>query len=272
MISLAANLARADDGIFFDERIHQKPRLIKVMTLNVGHARGKGRHQILQSVTQTKDHLWNIVNVLKREQPHVVAFQEIDRNSFWNGRFDHAEFVADGAEFPHHFGGYHIDGNRLSYGAALVGRLSFKDTLSVPFTRPFGRLRKGFVVSTVHWPGHDDVEVDLVSVHFDPVTKRRRNKEAAQLIETLESRDNPKVLMGDFNSEYVDSALIPMLEERLGLYTWQPHEELATFPKFNKRWDWVLVSPEIEIVSHEVLPDHVSDHRAIIAELRLIGG
>lgn len=247
------------------------PTTMKVMTLNVAHARADGRSQLLQSSEQARQHLWRIANVLKRENPHVAAFQEIDTDSFWNGRFNHTEFVAEIAEYPHHFSGAHIQGGNLEYGTALVSRQSLKDPRSIRFSRPFARPRKGFVLSTTHWPGAEHVDVDVVSVHFDFLTKNQRKKEAYKLIEALAYRDNPRIVMGDLNADYQPgSTLIPLLEEALGLTTWQPDEQMVTFPRFQRRLDWVLVSDEIEIVSHEVLPDPVSDHRAVVAELRLI--
>ena len=245
--------------------------LLKVMTLNVAHARADGPSQILQSVDQAKLNLWQIVDVLKREEPHVAAFQEIDRNSFWNGRFDHTEFLAAGADYPHHFSGAHIDGNNLKYGTALVARLTLKGNASVRFNQPFARPRKGFVVSTALWPESDNIDVDIISVHFDFLRGNQRLKEARKLIAALEDRSNPRVIMGDLNSDYgADNQLIPLLEDTLGMSTWKPHTDVVTFPKLQKRLDWVLVSNDIEIVSHEVLPDTLSDHRAIVAELRLL--
>lgn len=247
------------------------PTTMKVMTLNVAHARADGRSQLLQSSEQARQHLWRIANVLKRENPHVAAFQEIDTDSFWNGRFNHTEFVAEIAEYPHHFSGAHIQGGNLEYGTALVSRQSLKDPRSIRFNRPFARPRKGFVLSTTHWPGAEHVDVDVVSVHFDFLTKNQRKKEARKLIEALAHRDNPRIVMGDLNADYQPgSTLIPLLEQELDLTTWQPDEQMITFPRFKRRLDWVLVSDEIEIVSHEVLPDPVSDHRAVVAELRLI--
>lgn len=67
------------------------------MTLNVAHARSDGSSLLFQSEDQATLNLWKIVNVLRREEPHVVAFQEIDKNSFWNGRFNHTEFLAEQA-------------------------------------------------------------------------------------------------------------------------------------------------------------------------------
>ena len=250
-----------------------KSEVIKVMTLNIGHARADGRSQLWQTVTQARNHLWRIINVLKREKPHIAAFQEIDRNSFWNGRFDHTEFVARNADYPFFFTGSHASGDHLDYGTALVARVSLEQQTSVSFPRPFVRPRKGFVLSTFNWPGREEINVDLVSVHFDAFTDRKRKKEAHKLIKTLENRSNPRIVMGDLNTEYIDNAaLIPMLEEKLGLYTWRPYDSAVTFPRFQKRFDWVLVSPVIEIISQQVLSDPLSDHRAIIAELRLTGG
>ncbi|MBO6656761.1 MAG: endonuclease/exonuclease/phosphatase family protein [Pseudomonadales bacterium] len=246
------------------------PGTMKVLTLNVAHARADGRSQWLQSSEQARQHLWRIANVLKRENPHVAAFQEIDTNSFWNGRFNHTEYVADIANYPHHFSGAHIQGNHLEYGTALVSRQTLNDPKSVRFNRPFARPRKGFVLSTTHWPGADHVDVDVVSVHFDFLTRNQRKKEARKLIEALAGRDNPSIVMGDLNADYHEDSLIPLLEKSLDLSTWQPSQKTVTFPRFQKRLDWVLVSEEIEIVSHEVLPDALSDHRAVVAELRLV--
>ncbi len=248
-----------------------EPELLKVMTLNVAHARSDGANQLLQSTEKAKSNLWQIVDVMNREKPHVAAFQEIDSNSFWNGRFNHTEFLAAGANYPHHFSGSHIDGDNLQYGTALVSQFALTEQTSIKFRKPFARLGKGFVISTARWPGSDSIDVDIVSVHFDFLTGNQRLKEAVKLIESIKGRSNPRVIMGDLNSEYAaENQLIPLLEDSLGLSTWQPHVDVVTFPKLQKRLDWVLVSQDIEIVSHEVLPDTLSDHQAVVAELRLL--
>ena len=248
-----------------------EPALLKVMTLNVAHARSDGPSQLFQSEDQAMLNLWKIVDVLKREEPHIAAFQEIDKNSFWNGRFNHTEFLAERANYPHHFSGAHIDGNNLEYGTALISRLSMKGTSSVKFDRPFARPRKGFVVSTTRWPESNNINADIVSVHFDFLRHNQRLKEAKKLIAVLEDRRNPRIIMGDLNSDYGgDNPLIPLLENALGVSTWEPYAPIVTFPKLHKRLDWVLVSNDIEIVSHAILSDTLSDHRAVVAELRLL--
>ena len=201
----------------------------------------------------------------------MAAFQEIDRNSSRNGRFNHTAFLAEGANYPHHFSDSHIDGNNLQYGTALVAQLALIEPTSIKFSKPFARLSKAYVVSMARWPGSESIDVDIASVHFDFLTGNPRLKEAMKLLETFKGRNNPRVIMSDLNSEYAaDNQLITLLEDSQGLSTWQPHVEVVTLPKLQKRLDWVLVSRDIEIVTLEVSPDPLSDHRAIVAELQFL--
>jgi endonuclease/exonuclease/phosphatase family metal-dependent hydrolase len=54
------------------------------------------------------------------------------------------------------------------------------------------------------------------------------------------------------------------------LDAWRPDADgLTTFPGLRKRLDWILVSEELEFKSSEVLPDEVSDHLGVKAEIGL---
>jgi endonuclease/exonuclease/phosphatase family metal-dependent hydrolase len=49
---------------------------------------------------------------------------------------------------------------------------------------------------------------------------------------------------------------------------YQPDDKhLQTYLKRGKRLDWILISDELDFVSHEVLPDVVSDHLVVVATL-----
>ncbi len=45
--------------------------------------------------------------------------------------------------------------------------------------------------------------------------------------------------------------------------------ELATFPKLEKRLDWILVSRGLEFLAYETLPEVLSDHQGVVAEIVL---
>ena len=58
--------------------------------------------------------------------------------------------------------------------------------------------------------------------------------------------------------------------ESLSLSAYEPENDaLETFPPLGDRLDWILVSRGIAFRSYRVLPDTVSDHRGVLAELEL---
>jgi len=242
---------------------------IKLMSLNIAHARATGVTQLLQSDEDARENLTHIAAIVRRESPHVVAFQEIDKDSFWNGSFDHGVFIAEQANYPHVYTGSHQKLLSLDYGTALMSRSSLQQSMTISFEPPMARPGKGFVLSTINWPGKDNLPVDVVSLHLDFLTTDKRRREIDRIIKILEPRKGPKILMGDFNTEYGDPKLIPYLSKTLNLHTWQPNRNLATFPTLNSRLDWVLVSQDFEFLDYRVLSDEVSDHMAIIAEIML---
>jgi endonuclease/exonuclease/phosphatase family metal-dependent hydrolase len=162
----------------------------------------------------------------------------------------------------------HVDGLGLSYGTALISNLELKNTKAVTFDPALSPIPKGFVVSTINWPGNVELVVDIVSVHLDFTNKAIRRMQAMELIDTLKQRKNPMILMGDFNAGWQRDSVVRHISQALGLSAYHPTEPgLETFPAFGERLDWILVSPEISFRSYQVLPDKVSDHRGVIAEL-----
>jgi endonuclease/exonuclease/phosphatase family metal-dependent hydrolase len=45
---------------------------------------------------------------------------------------------------------------------------------------------------------------------------------------------------------------------------------MISFPSRGRRLDWILISPEFEFVEYRTLPDVISDHRAVVATLKLV--
>jgi endonuclease/exonuclease/phosphatase family metal-dependent hydrolase len=245
---------------------------IRLMTLNVAHARARGSFQLFQTDEDARTNLTSIAKVINREQPHIVAFQELDRNSFWNGQFDHGQFIAEAANYNNWFTGTHQSGIKLDYGTGLMSKFGLENQTSVIFKQAFARTRKGFVLSTINWPEKSEVKVDLVSLHLDPISHTERRTELNTLLDALEGSDNLRIVMGDFNMQYDEErALIADLTTALDLHAFKPlKSELVTFQRSGKRLDWILVSREFEFLRHEILSDPVSDHQPVLAEITLL--
>lgn len=244
---------------------------MKVLTLNIAHGRKDRLHQVFQKRSTIESHLDEIAQVLRRERPHVVALQEADGPSLWSGRFDHVRYLADAAEFPHAVRGDHVKGMRVAYGTALLSQFPLSKPLVRKFRRSPPTMRKGFVVSTIHWPARPELILDVVSVHLDFARRKVRRQQAEALIETLAARNDPIVILGDLNCDHVGrDPTVRMLIDRLNLSAYRPEAyDLITFPPRRRRLDWILVSPELRFVGYRTLPDVVSDHLGVLAELEL---
>ncbi len=252
---------------------NRRASTLKVMTLNIAHGRSTGFHQLLQSRSTVVRNLDQIREVLGREMPHLLALQEADGPSFWSGNFNHVNYLAD-RQFFYQVRGEHADRMKLSYGTALLSNLKLENPLAITFAPAVAAAPKGFVVATIDWPGQRVTEVDVVSVHLAALRRSLRKEQATELARIIAERGKPTIIMGDLNAEWNGgTSALHLLMEALNLKTYRPYDNnLVTFPKFSERLDWILVSPEFEFVSHKVLPDPISDHLGVVAELALTHG
>jgi endonuclease/exonuclease/phosphatase family metal-dependent hydrolase len=252
------------------EVVDRQDGRLRIMTLNIAHGRGESFHQLLQGTATTRANLDSIATLLKDSDAHVVALQEADGPSFWSGNFSHLDYLAHNSAYSRSVHGTHANGLGLSYGTALMARLDLRDPQVITFDPDLSPVPKGFVVSTVSWPGQPDVEVDIVSLHLDFASASTRRQQAQELIESLQGRQRPLIVTGDFNIGWQEDSIVRHICEALALNAYRPQAPgLETFPALGERLDWILVSAGIAFHSYQVMPQSVSDHRGVLAELAL---
>ena len=247
----------------------------RVITLNAAHGRKLRNYPCFRRRTVAR-HLSEIAAVLKRERPDVVGLQEIDAHSCLSGSFDHLVQLAGLGDFAHYFLGEHVSIGkirRIAYGTAILSRLPLKNLKSVTFDHRFMSLTKGFVSATISPAGAPHLEVDIVSVHLAFLRRRARRRQVAAMVEHLGGSKTPLVILGDLNCEWggEDDSLRRLAYE-LNLQPQSPESsELATYHLGRKKWriDWILVSPQLRVKRYEVLPDRVSDHFAVLADIEV---
>jgi endonuclease/exonuclease/phosphatase family metal-dependent hydrolase len=134
-------------------------------------------------------------------------------------------------------------------------------------------MNKGYTLGQIVWQQGtgEPVPVDIVSVHLDFSRRHVREQQTVELGEALAGRGNPVIIMGDFNSDWsADEQVVRALAERIGLHVYQPESDsLGTYRSGTRRFDWILISKQLQFVSFEVLPDILSDHSAVMAEIAL---
>jgi endonuclease/exonuclease/phosphatase family metal-dependent hydrolase len=97
--------------------------------------------------------------------------------------------------------------------------------------------------------------------------QRVRSGQIAEMRVALAGRNNPLIILGDFNSGWLaDDSVVRELTRRSGLQVYRPEAiDLGTYG--SNRLDWILISADLEFISYAALPDEVSDHRAVVAEI-----
>jgi endonuclease/exonuclease/phosphatase family metal-dependent hydrolase len=245
---------------------------LKVMTLNLAHGRKDGINQLFKSTATIRQNLEEIATILDKHGADVVALQEADAPSFWSGGFDHVALLAEQAGYPFYENSHQANSWFFSYGTALLSRVGLSGVMHHTFKPSPPTMNKGYTLGQIAWqPGAaEPVLVDVVSVHIDFSRKSVREQQSAELGETLAGRGNPLIIMGDFNSDWsADEQVVRALAEHAELHVYRPDaDDLLTYAG-TKRYDWILISRQLEFVSLEVLPDVLSDHSAVVAEIRM---
>ncbi len=248
---------------------------LRVLTLNVAHGRKDGTNQLFLKKETIEENLTEVANVLINNDADIVALQEADGPSGWSGKFDHVASIAKQASYPWHFRANHASSWMFTYGTAILSRLPISKTIEHTFKPSPPTLNKGFLLSRVIWEpeGNQNNQqfVDVVSLHLDFSRRSVREKQIKEMADALSKRDNPMIILGDFNSDWFsESSVVKKLSEKAGFKVYQPKaDNMYTYVSKQRRLDWILISNELEFVSYRVLPDIISDHFAVIAEVKL---
>jgi endonuclease/exonuclease/phosphatase family metal-dependent hydrolase len=246
---------------------------LKVMTLNLAHGRKDGLNQLFRSAGTIRNNLEDITAFLEKTGADIVALQEADASSRWSGNFDHVALLAEQAGYPVYESSNQASSWFFSYGTALLSRVALSGVVHHTFRPSPPTMNKGYTLGQIVWQADtgEPVPVDIVSVHLDFSRKYVREQQSAELGEALAGRGNPLVVMGDFNSDWsADEQVVRALAERAGLHVYRPEAgDLGTYRSSARRFDWILISKQLQFVSFEVLPDILSDHSAVVAEITM---
>lgn len=141
--------------------------------------------------------------------------------------------------------------------------------------------RKSFLACEVEYPHEfEKIPISLKDVHLENADQEHRQRQAKYLSLRLKRKtDSYKIMAGDFNAgpqrkEDDDNSLEQLLKHPEMKY-WQDikdnTEKYATYPSEapDKLIDTILVSKHLEIVHYFVHPKKVSDHLAVVADIKI---
>ena len=251
----------------------------KLLTLNIAHGRGPILHQGLVKQKTIIKWMDKIADLLSDLDPDIVALQEIDEDSQWNGNLDLLEYLRGKTDFDYSVYGMHNRHSgkfKLNYGNAFLSKHPIVQEEVVAFNnKRIGT--KGFLYCRCDTPLG---LLDFINLHLDFKSKRTRliqchevkqfvlNKEVEYDIYTPMT----PIVMGDFNAQmkHQQDAARFLLEEVSAHSHYRSYPvKASTFPSYlpRKAIDYIFV-PEVFHVSHsEVIRRKISDHNAVLVEI-----
>jgi len=247
---------------------------LKILSLNLAHGRKDSPSQFLVSESKTRENLMEIAEFLQREKAHIVSLQEADKPSRWSGNFDHVEFLAREADYPWYTHASHHNNSIASYGTAVMSHLPITRGYGFDFNPTPPSVRKGFTLAEIEWKPETDNErkitIDVISVHLDFSSRSKRIEQINDMRQVLGGRANPVIVVGDFNSGWVKGEQeLQALTRKRNLRAYLPDaSHLNTYS--DARLDWILISEEFIFCKYSNAADILSDHLAVISELKLI--
>lgn len=256
-------------------------RRLRLVSFNLAHARGLMPVQGLLPPSSIRRNLDRIAQLLRGLDPDVVALQEIDRDSIWNGRFDHLEHLRAATGLTHSaFGAINSAGMstglRLLYGNAVLAHHPILHAEAYRFGRKLVG-EKGFVY----------VELDLgigiqpvVCLHLHHRWRSARRKQAAALARFLTAKATgtpgryPVIVLGDFNcASHVHGDAGHLLANAgiaLDGYHIEP-QNTRTFPSLRplRMLDFALVPRTCRVLHSCAIRSRLSDHLPIVIDVEI---
>jgi endonuclease/exonuclease/phosphatase family metal-dependent hydrolase len=244
---------------------------LKVLSLNLAHGRKDSFTQFFVGEEEIRQNLADIAEFLKREGADIVTLQEADAPSRWSGNFNHVEFLAREAGYPWYTQANHVENWFGNYGTAVLSRLPITRSYGYDFNPTPPTTQKGFTLAEIEWrsekPNQKKIVIDVISVHLDFSRRSKRIEQIEEMKKVLGGRSNPTIVLGDFNSEWIDGDQeLQELARKRKLRAHRP-EANSLYTYFDSRLDWILVSEEFNFCNYYTAPDILSDHLAVISEL-----
>jgi endonuclease/exonuclease/phosphatase family metal-dependent hydrolase len=266
VLGLAA-LALAFGSPAADAQPQAADRELTVASYNIHHAEGVDGELDLD----------RIAGDIRETDAEVVGLQEVDNH--WSERSDFQDQAKELAEElgMHYAYAANLDreplepgGERRQYGTAILSEYPILESENTLLPRPNNGEQRGLLEALINVKG---VPVRVYNTHLQHNSRAERTAQVAAILEQVGEFEEPSVLVGDLNARPEDPELQPLYASFEDAWVEGGEGPGYTYPAENpdRRIDYVLVSPDIEVRDAEVLQTLASDHLPVVAELSVPG-
>lgn len=212
------------------------------------------------------------LELIRRHDCDVICLQEVpSETGHWHGVTPDRvlrDIARPGAYAPL----WYRPPRSLGNLTLVRGEIDSAKVLHLPPSRPYGILNR----VAVH-----GVSLLVANVHMTPMmgpppiafpfSEIQRTREALHLSRTAGAHDGPALAVGDFNSFWPAPACLVMRRRWTDARKSVPGRHLATRPTYRLPFviDHIFVRGPAEVVAYDVIDGPASDHRAVVARLRI---
>lgn len=179
-----------------------------------------------------------------------------------------AKILAEKLGFHYYFAKAIDVGGENPYGNALLSRYPIKNAQTVMIPDPILRIGGGFETRCLLKAEVDAGEgLTVLVTHFGLNDSEQKNA-VKTVVANLQTEKC--ILMGDFNVTPEDKILLP-LRKKLNDAAKVFSERLCSFPSDapDRKIDYIFASKDLRILSADIPPLVVSDHRPHLAEIEI---
>lgn len=235
---------------------------IKFMTYNVHHCNPPSKPGVIDVDA--------IAGVIRKENPDIVALQEIDVNTRRSGNINEAALLSQKTGYHSFHFSKSIDHEGGDYGIMILSKypLSDMETHKLPTDPATGGEPRVLSLATAQLP--DGKKIRVASVHLDFHGKTNGPLQMREVNRVLAKESLPVIIGGDFNATE-SSETIQLLDQAFS----RTCKHCAfTIEEGNEKQaiDFIAYKPgtAFSVRSHRVIEeDYASDHRPVQAELKV---
>lgn len=265
--------------------------LLRVACYNIAHGRGLAASNWAGgSAEQRKERLEQIAAQLRQMNADIVVLNEVDFDASWSGGVNQAEELARMAGYRFRVESANIDLRvlvwNLRFGNAILSRFPLKNVAVVDFPgyAVWETLLAGKKRGVRAEVSRGDHVFQIVGAHLSHRPEMVRVESAQMICELAASARGPVIVAGDLNStpggfpghvSTPDSRNAIEVFDSAGEFQRQPVADPGardfTFPAdaADRIIDWILISDDLRFRQYEVVDSTLSDHKAVVAEIRL---
>lgn len=234
---------------------------LRVMTYNIHHCNPPSKEAAGTIEVNTT------ASVISRENPDIVALQEVDVNTRRSGFTDQAQLLAQKLGMFAYFGKA-IDYDGGAYGVAILSKFALSNNSLYPLPETVNPASENRVLAVSSINFRNGRTVFFGSTHLDVTSAGNRDLQAAEINRIASLQNTPFIVAGDFNAE-PQSSTIQILEQKFNR-TCSACDFTIPVSNPTKTIDHIAYSKGAPInvrFTKAVQEKYASDHLPVITEL-----